>query len=74
MASAYLRTGEEATLMVALNAAEEPTILPVGVSVDRLALLHTSVAGAATVGADPPGDGSLLELAPRSGSVWRVRT
>jgi cyclomaltodextrinase / maltogenic alpha-amylase / neopullulanase len=72
MASAYLRSGDDGTLMVALNAGEQPAILPVEVSADRLAVLHVSAADAAAVGANPRGDGTLLELAPRSGSVWRV--
>jgi neopullulanase len=72
MASAYLRGDDDGTLMVALNAAEQPVILPVEISADRLAVLHASTAEAAAVSASPRGDGTLLELAPRSGSVWRV--
>jgi len=72
MASAYLRSSEEGTLLVALNAGEEPARLDVAVrgELQLVPLPGTDAATAHRGGVD----GTRLELPPRQGSVWRVPT
>jgi cyclomaltodextrinase len=70
-ASAYLRSGEEDALLVAMNSGEEPALLELVVDGAKLEALKLPRSEAARV--SPYGEGVRLELPARSGSVWRVR-
>jgi len=71
MASAYLRSGVDGRVLVAVNAGETQAQLEVAIAANGLDRIELPYGDGAVL--TPRGEGAVLELPARTGGVWRGR-